>query len=293
MLTPRSLLRIFYDAGQNLLYHDGIEHAGYLAFLGLIAMFPFLVFLAALAGFLGAGDAGASVIKELLTQLPPNVLPAIEPRIAEIISGPPQGLLTISILGAIWTASSAVEGYRTVLNRAYHVASPPSYLFRRMLSIAQTLIFSFLAVITMMVLVLLPIIWAKMESHFIDWHMFDAALLAMNRLTIISTGIIFVLACMTYYVLPNIRQRWIFVAPGAAISTLCWIIAANLLTYYLSQFDQVNLIYGSLGSIIAVLLFFYISNIIFIYGAEFNHLIKCTLNLHVEPAENADITQEP
>ena len=50
MLSPRTLLQSFYKAGYNMVYHDGIEHAGYLALLGLIALFPFLVFVVALAG---------------------------------------------------------------------------------------------------------------------------------------------------------------------------------------------------------------------------------------------------
>jgi membrane protein len=72
------------------------------------------------------------------------------------------------------------------------------------------------------------------------------------------------------------------VLPGAAIVTLLWMEAAQLLSGYLSNFNQVNLIYGSLGSVIAALLFFYISNIIFIYGAELNYLLKRALGEKIE-----------
>jgi membrane protein len=72
------------------------------------------------------------------------------------------------------------------------------------------------------------------------------------------------------------------VVPGAALVTIMWIGAARLLSVYLSHFQQVNLIYGSLGGFIATLLFFYISNIIFIYGAEFNYLFKMALGEKIE-----------
>lgn len=298
MLSPRALLHSFYKAGYNTIYHDGIEHAGYLAFLGLIALFPFLVFVVALAGFIGANGAGAAFIHEVFAQLPPGIVPALQPRVAEIVSGPPQGLLTVSILGAVWTASSAVEGYRTVLNRAYHVGTPPSYLFRRLLSIAQTLILSFAMVVAMLALVLLPILWARVSEFMAQHHMLELALLISNRITLFSVGILFLVVSAAYYFLPNIRQRWRSVVPGAAIVTLFWMVSARLLTFYLSQFQQVNLIYGSLGGIIAVLLFFYISNIIFIYGAELNYLIKKALGEQMvqrqatapaaKPSEEAD-----
>jgi len=53
----------------------------------------------------------------------------------------------------------------------------------------------------------------------------------------------------------------------------------------LSQFNQVNLLYGSLGSVIATLLFFYVINLIFIYGAELNYLLKLALGERIEPKQ--------
>jgi membrane protein len=285
MLSPRTLLHSFYKAGYNMVYHDGIEHAGYLAFLGLISLFPFLVFVVALAGFMGEGQAGTTFIREVFAQLPPSIVPALEPRIAEIISGPPQGLLTVAILGAIWTASSAVEGYRTVLNRAYHVGTPPSYLSRRLLSIAQTLLLSFAVVLAMLLLVIMPMLWNALSAFLADHYLLEIALIFTNRITLLSIAVMFVVVSGAYYILPNLKQNWHSVVPGAAIVTLLWMAAARALTFYLSQFNQVNLIYGSLGGIIAVLLFFYISNIIFIYGAELNYLIKTALGERIEQKE--------
>src|SRR5580700_1613429 len=157
MLSFRTVLASFYQAGVNTIDHDGIEHAGYLAFVGLLALFPFLVFLAALAGFMAEGQAGAEFIRMVLAQLPPDMVQGLTPRINEITSGAPHALLTISVLGAIWTSSSALEGYRTVLNRAYRVSTPPAYIWRRLLSIAQILIFSFVLVLAMIVVVVLPL----------------------------------------------------------------------------------------------------------------------------------------
>ncbi len=280
MLSAKTIAISAYKAGYNTIRHDGIEHAGYLAFLGLLALFPFLVFVFALAGFLGEGQAGMEFIKLIFSQLPPDMVKALRPRIAEIISGPPQGLLTISILGALWTASSEVEGYRTVLNRAYHVTSPPAYIWRRLLSIAQTLIVSFILVTFMIILVIIPIISESILQLFGKHFHFDAS--TGNLIAYISIGAIFIVVSAAYYFLPNIKQNIHAVVPGAAIVTALWIGAAHLLSLYISQFNQVSLIYGSLGGIIATLLFFYISNIIFIYGAEFNYLVKMALGEKIE-----------
>jgi membrane protein len=289
MIPSRKLLSCFYKAGYNTIYHDGFELAGYLAFLGVLALFPFLVFTLALAGFVGEGKAGTEFIHLLTEVLPPDMMKALQPRIAEIMSGPPQGLLTVSILGAIWTSSSAVEGYRTVLNRAYHVLTPPSYIFRRLWSIAQILILSFAIVTAMIMLVVLPIAWDKITMLFGKSTSLSEAM--GGQITLISIAVMFVVVSFAYFVLPNIRQNFHSVVPGAALVTIMWIGAARLLSLYFSHFQQVNLIYGSLGGFIAALLFFYVSNVIFIYGAEFNYLFKKAIGEKIEQKQAVSATE--
>ncbi len=286
-------LKRIYHSFQQAIYdtvmaHDGVEHAGYLAFLGMLALFPFLVFLVAIAGFIGQGEAGAQFISLIMTNLPPKAAAALEPRIAEITSGPPQGLLTVAILGAIWTASSAVEGTRTILNRAYRVSTPPSYWFRRTMSIVQLLFFTTILVLGMLLLVFAPIAITELE------HIFDFSLSLKenaswnNTILMLSGFAMFAVVANLYYILPNIKQRLSNVLPGAAIVVALWVGAASLFSIYLSKFDQVNLIYGSLGGIIATLIFFYIINLIFIFGAEFNYHLANARGEEIEEKEHAD-----
>ncbi len=95
-----------------------------------------------------------------------------------------------------------------------------------------------------------------------------------NAISGITLFVLLAMVASMYYILPNIRQPWLAVLPGAILTIALWLAAARLLSLYLSRFKQVNLIYGSLGGIIAALLFFYVSNIIFIYGAELNYLLE-------------------
>lgn len=271
-MKPRSLWHIFRDAAKNtVITHDGVEHAGYLSFLGLLSIFPFLVFLVALAGFIGEGELGRHFITFMRDNLPRHVMQALMPRVDEIISGPSPALLTLSMVAALWTASSAVEGYRTVLNRAYHVGTPPAYIWRRLLSIAQLLLFTFLILMGMLLLVFVPLALQGLESllgmtpHIDDAVNWEAALRPL------LIGMIFLTVVGIYYILPNIKQNFRAVLPGAIFTVSCWVLAVDAFRIYLTSFDQVNLIYGSLGGVIAALLFFYMLNLIFIFGAELNY----------------------
>lgn len=270
---PKKIIKGIWKAAVNTVNHDGIEHAGYLAFLGLLAMFPFLVFVFSIIGLAGQGETGAAFIKTLLQSLPHGVSSALEPRINEIISGPPQGLLTVSILGAIWTASSAVEGLRTVLNRAYHVGTPPAYWFRRSLSVLQLFVFTSVLIGGMILVLAVPFILDYLQGFTKLRITPDDETSLHTMFLLISIGFIFLSVCCIYYLIPNIKQSLLAVVPGAVVVVGLWIFAADLFAGYLANFEQVNLIYGSLGGIIAALLFFYICNIIFIFGAELNYQI--------------------
>lgn len=289
----KKLLYCFYEAGYNTVHHDGIEHAGYLAFLAILSLFPFLVFFFALVGFLGQTEAGIHFIAIILDNdvLPSRVIDALSPRIAEIISGPPQGLLTVAIIGAIWTASSTVEGLRTVLNRAYRVHTPPAYILRRLVSIGQFIVLTSVITITTLLLIIIPQIWENIRMSFSikEFDFYDSfGPMVIDYIRYSATALVlFIFVVVSYHTLPNIKQKWISVIPGAIVVLILWFIAGSMFTDYLRNFDQVNIIYGSLGGFIAALLFFYISATIFIYGAELNFLVEKTLGHKIEPKEKS------
>lgn len=284
-LLKKSWNCVYRAAYDTVVVHDGIEHAGYLAFLGLLALFPFLVFMVSLVGLIGQGESGAEFVTSVLATLPAHITAAIKPRILEIVSGPPQGLLTISIFGAIWTASSAVEGIRTVLNRAYHVHTPPAYWFRRLLSIVQLVFFTTVVIFAMLLAITFPLMLTHLEP-FIGKEQSELIKTEFGGMIfyIIIVALFFAIS-LIYYLLPNIKQSLLAVVPGAAVVVVLWIGAAYLFTGYLANFDQVNLIYGSLGGVIAALVFFYICNVIFIFGAELNYHIGEALGVRVVEKE--------
>jgi len=287
--------KCFYDAGYWTVHHDGIEHAGYLAFLAMLALFSFLIFFTALAGLLGQGDAGAQFINDLIAILPEHVASALHPRIDEILNGPPQGLLTAAIIGVIWTASSPVEGIRTILNRAYRVQTPPAYIWRRLLSIGQFFVLTLGVFMAMMMLVFVPVIWDNLWAQ--EWfitifpmHKEDWQPVWGYARYGLSAGMLLLVVAISYYVLPNIKQKFIAVLPGTLIVLLGWLVMVDLFTGWLQNFDQVNLIYGSLGGIIATLIFFYLAGVIYIFGAELNYFLESSLGHDIIQKE--DVPEE-
>ncbi|MFT7088103.1 MAG: membrane protein, partial [Rickettsiales bacterium] len=105
ILLPYYILR---SSISDTIKQDGVEHAGYLAFLSILALFPFLIFLSSIVTYFGDSEICSHFIHLFLINLPSNISSSLMPRINEIVNGPPQGILTVAIIGIIWTASSAV-----------------------------------------------------------------------------------------------------------------------------------------------------------------------------------------
>ncbi len=276
---------LLYRAGDNLVDNYGLEVAGYLTFLALLALFPYLVLMVSAAGVIGQGETGREFINLVLGHLPSDAVAALTPRIDEIISGPPQSLLTFAILGAIWTSSSAVEAIRGVLNRAYRVHRPPHYFFRRLLSIGQVFILTFVLLAVMLVYVFAPILLDGFTHH-----TGIAVPLTLNEFftsyfRYIAILVLYGVVAAFYYVLPNIKQSFLAVWPGALMVVVLWIAATSGVSFYLTSISNVTLIYGSLSGFIATLIFFYVMNLIFIYGAEFNHELMVMLGKRIVERE--------
>lgn len=259
-----------YSAAVKAIEHDGVEHAGYMSFMVLFAIFPFLVFFVALTSFFGASELGDNFIKLLTESMPEYTIDSIKSRISELGSTPPQRLMTLAIIGTIWTSSSFVEGLRTILNRVYEIKSPPPYITRRLLSILQFFIISILITIAMFLLVITPILLSKVPRIEYLVEGYKVSFYFTRQILIIIS--LFFTASSLYYMIPNVKLKFFHIIPGALLTVILWIISGNLLSSYIVYYNQLNIVYGSLGSIIITMLFFYIINMIFIYGAEFNYL---------------------
>jgi membrane protein len=271
---------IFRISVLDTIRQDGIEHAGYLAFLSIFSLFPFLIFLISIVGFFGASEMGAQIVHTILLAAPREMVETLAPRINEIISGPPQSFLTIAIIGVIWTASSSVEGCRTILNRAYRITFPPPYIWRRFISILEFFVIIFSIVIGIIIFIIVPTFLKEVEGAFslnlnFDYDFFYLRQLAIFVVLISATSLL-------YYALPNAKQKISQTVPGSIVVVLLWVSLEKGFSLYLENFHQFNLVYGSLAGIIVSLMFFYLISLAFIFGAEFNYHFHRTYQIFLK-----------
>lgn len=269
------LIKFLYIAGERTVEHDGVEHAGYMSFMVLLTMFPFIVFFLALTSFLGASEVGDELLNFMADNLPRNTTEILQKRFLEMKHSPPPSLLTLAVAGTIWTASSFLEGLRTILNRIYEISTPPTYWYRRILSIVQFLAISVTISFIMFLLVVIPLMIKSIPElyNLINFTIDTIPFIKETRIITVYFSL-FITVCALYYIIPNAKLTLKEIMPGALLTTILWVASGTLLSRYIDSWTQLNLIYGSIGGIILTLTFFYVISMLFIYGAEVNYMLR-------------------
>jgi membrane protein len=249
-----------------------------MAFMALLSIFPFLIFLAALAGFLGDDTSAANFVDLMFEFLPPDVSSALGPAVREVLTNRQGDLLTVGLLAAVWAASSGVEALRTALNQAYAVAEPRPIWYLRLQSIAIVFLAAFAIMALSVTIILGPVLWRLME-RFIDVPEIYGVIWTVVRYAIGGT-LVTALVLFLHRWLPRIRLRWRLILPGALTTTVLWLLTASLFSLYLGTIGNYSAMYGSLGGVVITLMFLYVSSVIFIFGAELNAVLR---RRHSEP----------
>jgi membrane protein len=263
------LLKVPWDAGWRLvMYDDGMENAGYIAFTALLALFPFLIFLAALAGFLGELEAAEIFVLNLFELVPRDVAETLRPAVDEVLNTRAGGLLTVGILVTIWVASTAIEALRTGLNRAYGVGEWRPIWWRRLQAIAFVVVAALALFLISLTVLLGPIIWAVLG--WVAYLQLSQSTWVLLLRTVIAVVVLFGAVLILHYYLPNTRERARDLLPGVLATVVLWVISAYVFSWYLGTLADYSLTYGSLGGVIITLVFFYLAAFLFLYGAELN-----------------------
>lgn len=252
-------------------YRGGVLFAGHMAFTAMLSFFPFLIFLAALAGFVGEPQTAQAFVDQVFEIMPARIGEALLPAIGEVLTTKRRDLLTFSLVGALWVASSGVEAVRQVLNRAYDVTEVRPFWRRRIESLLVVITGGTLTVAISLSVILGPAILALARSTWVLPIGAEAALGGARN--VVAVLILFAILVVLHATLPCRRQRFRHVWLGAAVTAVSWIALASAFSLYLSNLSGFNVTYGSLGGVVLTLVYFYASAVLFIFGAELNAAI--------------------
>ncbi len=251
--------------------HDLSTYAAALAYRALFSIFPFILFLLALLGFLHLPDFFDWLRSQADLLLPPVAMEQVGPVIDQLQDSQ-GGLMSFGILLALWTASIGVRSLMNAMNRVYAVEeSRPSWKLV-LLSVAYT--------VGLAVMLLLAAGFMTLGPQVMSWL---ASQIGMEQMLVtlwtwirwpLAILLMMLAVALIYYATPDVEQDFRFITPGSVVAVIVWLAASIGFGIYVQNFGNYNATYGSIGAIIVLLLYFYISAAVLLLGAQLNATIE-------------------
>lgn len=240
-----------------------------LAYFFLLSLFPLLIFMVTLLGYVRLDFQ--DVMNFLATYIPNDLISLIENNMEQVVNQRNGGLLSIGIIGTLWSASNGINAIVRAFNSAYNVEEDRSFIVSRLIAIV--LLIAMLIII--IVAFLLPIF-----GHMIGVYIFslfgvtDGFLQIWDMLRwVISSVIFFIVFLALYKLAPNKRIYFKDAIFGAIFATIGWQVTSLGFSFYVNEMGNFSTAYGGLGGVIVLMIWFFITGVIIITGGEINALL--------------------
>ena len=265
------IVRVMMRTVKEFIDDEMSTYASALAYQMLFSLFPFILFLIALIGFLHLPDFFSWLRLQSELVLPPQALEQVNPVIDQLQQSK-GGLLSVGIVIALWTASAGVRLMMSAMNAAYDVVEGRPAWKLIPLSIFYTIGLAGMLLIAAALMVLGPQVMGWIAAQ-IGMEEFIVTVWTIARWPVVVI-LLMVAVAVIYYVMPDVKQDFRFITPGSVLAVVVWILASVGFGLYVKEFSNYNAMYGSIGAIIVLLLYFYISSAVLLLGAEMNAVIE-------------------
>lgn len=215
-------------------------------------------------------EQNEQAVEALFRVAPEHIAQTLEPVLHEVLIDRGQGVLTISILVAIFLASNAVNAFRVAFDRAYNVTNSRGFIRKRIISIGFVFLGAIVAVVMAISIIFTPLLFQLAES----W--LDISLPASMAVLIFVLGTaVFILFLTIFHLfLPSQSMKNQRIWPGIVVSVVLWLGGAVAFSIYLSLTPTYAVTYGTLTGVIVLAIFFYLTGVAIIFGAEVNAVLK-------------------
>jgi membrane protein len=269
----RYLYIVVMDALYTFLADDGWAISSHIALSTLMALFPFLIVLTSLAGFVGSNELANQAAGLMLQVWPKQVADSISDDIHDVLTTTRTGILTIGAVLSLYFASNGVEALRVALNRAYAVVETRRWYWLRLESIGYTLVAAFTALAMAFLIVLGPLIIEATRRHIPLIVESNETILTVIRYGI-TVGALIVALFILHAWLPAGRRGFLQILPGIVFTMVASLISGVVFGQYLARFaSNYVTMYAGLASVIIALVFLYFIAAIFVFGGELNAAI--------------------
>jgi len=272
MIHGVSTKQFFHDLYKKMKDDNVFNGAAALAFYLTLALFPAIILLMTIIPYLPIDQVDQAIMDLLGQALPQEAYGMVEGVVKEVTADRQGGLLSFSLLGTLWAASTGMFAVMQQLNITYDVKESRSFILARATALILSFMFGLLILGAFSLIVLGGVIEDWIGSSFGSSEVL-LIFFAVIRWIMIVLALLLGFALIYRYA-PNFEQKIAFITPGSFIGVLLLIVASLGFSLYTSNFADYNATYGSIGAMVILMLWLYIAGLVILVGSEINAIVE-------------------
>lgn len=266
--TKQFLRDLYQESVDDNLFHG----AAALGFYLTLAMFPAMILLMTIIPYLPIDQVDEAIMDLLSQALPEEASEMVKGVVSEVTENRRGGLLSFSLLGTLWAASTGMHAVMMQMNITYNVEEARNFIHARAVALLLSILFGLLIIGAFTLIVL----GGVMESWLMDRFDLDTGIMwffsGFRWLMII--GALLLGLAMIYRYAPNIDRDFCFTSPGCIVGVILLVLTSLGFSLYTSNFSDYNATYGSLGAMIILMLWLYSAGLVVMLGSEINAILE-------------------
>jgi membrane protein len=267
-MSFRQWWNVLKKAAIDINNNHTLAFAASLSYYFVISLFPALIAMAAVVSLLPIPNLFQSILEVFARVVPPEGMGVVNKVVADVIRPHSEGLLSLGLLGTLWSASSGFSGMIEALDVSYEVPETRPWWKTRLLAIGLTLLVGGMLVLSFLCMTLGPHFFERFADKI---GLGPTFVFVWKYARWVVAGVLVVVSIeLIYFIAPNVRQRFRQTLPGAVVAVTSWALLTAGLGLYFAKLANFNKTYGTLGAAIALLIWLNWTSFAVLMGGELN-----------------------
>ena len=258
---------------RSVIDNDFFGMAAEMGFMLVIGIFPFMLFLMSVFGWMGNKSLMEPVIIFLAKFMPAQAMSLIQTVLSEVMIFSQGGIMAfVGIMATTFLSMNAMAVVLKGLNRAYKVKETRNLIYTRVLALLMILVD-----VMVLFLSINLIIFGRIIINFVVNHLYISDNIATVLMALrwpIAFAALFLMAFLSYYILPDLKGNEKFkresAIPGSFFFVVFWLVASWGFSVYVNNLKTYNMVYGTIGAFAVLMVWLYYTSILILIGGEIN-----------------------
>ncbi len=265
------LFKFIKEVIDRVAKNDLIAMANELTFKLMLSVFPFLIFLLTIIAKLKIEYS--EYIDYVLSDMPKDVGAIITAFLEEAVYSRHAGLMSASLIIALYSASSGFHSLIKGINRAYGVREKRNFFFTRLISLFLMLVFIMTITLSIYILILRD----QVNHAFVHLHLLKSMPKDTSSVVkVMMAAVICVVILLVYQLGANVKVKALHILPGTLFTLGGWFLLSKIFNIYINNYARYSAVYGSIGTLFVCALWLNLLCVVLLIGCQGNAVLEDT-----------------